>query len=390
MAGIERARNIADLRHLAAARLPRMVFDYIDGGADDEATLTRSVARFRDYELVWDALVDIADIDTSTTVMGQSTALPFFISPTAASKLFHHEGEPGVARAAHAAGTIYSISSLGSTSIEEIAAATPGPKWFQVYVWKDRGLVREIIARVRAAGFTGLILTVDVPVAGNRERDPANDFTIPPRITWRTAAQVLQRPTYLYHLASRPPIRPANFAASPGAMGGLMAFINDQFDRTVTWKDAAWMREVWGGPFAVKGITTAQDARRCIDIDATAAWISNHGGRQLDTAPATIDVLGEVVAAVEGRIDVILDGGVRRGTDIIKALALGAKAVAIGRAYLWGLAAGGERGVARALAILAEELRRDLALLGCPRVADLTPRFVRQPRSVQDATARRP
>jgi L-lactate dehydrogenase (cytochrome) len=169
-----------------------------------------------------------------------------------------------------------------------------------------------------------------------------------------------------------------------------MAFINDQFDRTVTWKDAAWMREVWGGPFAVKGITTAQDARRCIDIDATAAWISNHGGRQLDTAPATIDVLGEVVAAVEGRIDVILDGGVRRGTDIIKALALGAKAVAIGRAYLWGLAAGGERGVARALAILAEELRRDLALLGCPRVADLTPRFVRQPRSVQDATARRP
>ncbi len=390
MAGVERARNIADLRRLAAARLPRMVFDYIDGGADDEMTLARSVARFRDYELVWDALVDVAHIDTGTTVMGQPIELPFFISPTAASKLFHHEGEPGVARAAHAAGTIYSISSLGSTSIEEIAAATPGPKWFQVYVWKDRGLVREMIARVRAAGFTGLILTVDVPVAGNRERDPANDFTIPPKITWRTASQVLQRPAYLYDLASRPPIRPANFVASPGAMGGLMAFINDQFDRTVTWKDAAWMRELWGGPFAVKGIATAEDARRCIDIEATAAWISNHGGRQLDTAPATIDLLGEIVAAVEGRIEVILDGGVRRGTDIIKALALGAKAVAIGRAYLWGLAAGGERGVARALAILAEELRRDLALLGCPRVGDLTPRFVRQPRFAQDATARRP
>lgn len=379
MSALDRACNIADLRAIAKKRLPRMVFDYIDGGADDEVTLRRSVSRFQAYELVWDALQDISAIDTSGRVMGQDMRLPFFISPTAASRLFHHVGEPAVARAAHAAGVVYSISTIGSTSIEDIAKVTPGPKFFQVYVWKDRGLVREVLQRVRAAGFAGVILTVDVPVAGNRERDPKNGFAIPPKVTPQTAAQALARPGWLWRLATSPPIRPANFTHLADVPGGIMGFIDSQFDRTVTWQDAAWMRETWGGPFAVKGVSTPADALRCLEIGANAVWISNHGGRQLDTSAPTIDLLPAIAEAVAGRADIVLDGGVRRGTDIIKALCLGATSVALGRAYLFGLAAGGEAGVAKALAILEAELRRDMALLGCARIDQLAARFVRRP-----------
>jgi L-lactate dehydrogenase (cytochrome) len=356
-----------------------MVFDYIDGAADDEVTLRRSVQRFQDYELSWDALVDIASVDTSRSVMGVPMRLPFFISPTAASRLFHISGEPAVARAAHAAGVAYSISTLGSTSIEEIAKVTPGPKFFQIYVWKDRGLVRETLERVRAAGFNGVILTVDVPVAGNRERDPRNGFSIPPKVTLQTATQVLSRPAWALDLLRQPPVKPANFTHLPEPPGGIVGFINAQFDRSVTWKDAAWMRETWGGPFAVKGIATKDDALRCVEIGADAVWVSNHGGRQLDTSQPTIDALGPIVAAVAGRAEVILDGGVRRGTDIAKALALGAQAVALGRAYLWGLSAAGEAGVTKALSILETELVRTMALMGCPSIDALNPRLIRAP-----------
>ena len=376
---LARAVNIDDLRALALRRLPRMVFDYIDGGADDEVTLRRSVDRFRDYTLSYDTLVDIAAIDTKRSVMGAPMRLPFFISPTAASRLFHISGEPAVARAAHQAGIVYSISTLGSTSIEDIAKATPGPKLFQIYVWKDRGLVKEVLQRVRAEGFYGVILTVDVPVAGNRERDPHNGFSIPPAVTPQTAAQVLTRPAWAWDLLRQPRIKPANFAHLPEPPGGIIGFINSQFDRSVTWKDAAWLREEWGGPFAIKGIINPADAERAVALGADAVWVSNHGGRQLDTCPTTIDALEAIVAAVEGRAEVILDGGVRRGSDIVKALALGAQAVALGRAYLWGLAAGGEAGVARALAILEAELTRTMALIGAPTVNDISRRFIRPP-----------
>lgn len=369
---IERARNIADLRRMARARLPRMVFDYIDGGADDEITAGRNESRFKDIELTWDALRNVSEIDTGVTLMGRRMRLPFFISPTAASRLFHpREGEAAVARAAHAAGVVYACSTLASTTVEEISRASEGPRWFQVYVWKDRGLVREVIARAMSAGFSGLILTVDLPVAGNRERDHANHFTIPPKVNWRTATQALARPGYLYDLFSTPQIGPANFA-HVRIDGGLIDFVNAQFSRSVTWEDARWLREQWDGPFAVKGISTPEDARRAIGIGADAVWVSNHGGRQLDTAPATIDTLPAIADAVRGDGQIVLDGGVRRGTDIIKALALGAHAVALGRAYLWGLAAGGQAGVARALSILETELVRDMALLGRARIADLT------------------
>jgi len=369
---VARARNIADLRRMARARLPRMVFDYIDGGADDEVSLARSVSRFQDIELVWDALVDVSAIDTTTTILGAASASPFFISPTATSRLFHpRAGELAVARAAQAAGVPYACSTLASTTVEKIAAVNSGPKWFQVYVWKDRGLVKEMLARAKAAGFGAIILTVDVPVAGNRERDGANDFTIPPKVTWRTATQALAAPGYLLDLMTTPEIRPAN-VAHIRIDGGLIGFINAQFDRTVTWDDARWLREAWDGKLAIKGIATPEDAQRCVGTGADAVWVSNHGGRQLDTAPATIDTLPAIADAVGGQTEIILDGGVRRGSDVVKALALGANAVALGRAYLYGLAAGGEHGVRRALEIMDSELRRTMALCGRSRLSGLT------------------
>jgi L-lactate dehydrogenase (cytochrome) len=369
---LARARNIADLRRMARARLPRMVFDYIDGGADDEVTLARNAARFAGIELMWDALADVSAIDTRTTILGGASAAPFCIAPTATSRLFHPRGgEIAVARAAHAAGIPYACSTLASTCVEDIAAASAGPKWFQVYVWKDRGLVAEMLARAKAAGFNAIILTVDVPVAGNRERDHANDFTIPPKLNWRTASQAVAAPGYLWDLATTPGIRPANFAHMR-IEGGLIDFINAQFDRVVTWKDARWLRERWDGKFAVKGIATPADAQRCIESGADAVWVSNHGGRQLDAAPAAIDTLPAIADTVAGKAEIVLDGGVRRGGDIVKALALGANAVALGRAYLYGLAAGGEAGVARALAIIDAELRRTMALCGRASVKALS------------------
>ena len=361
-----RAFNIADLRKRARARLPRMVFDYMDGGADDECTLRANTQRFRDYELTWDALRDIAALSTATTVLGCATQLPLVICPTATSRLFDPRGgERAVARAAHAAGIIYSCSALATTSFEDIAAVNPGPKWFQLYAWKDRGILREMLTRAKAAGFSAAILTVDVPVAGNRERDLYNDFTVPPRVTLRTALQALARPGYLCRLWSTPKLRPEIVHnVMPAIDGGIIEFLNRQLDHSMTWQDIVWMIDAWGGEFAIKGVSTVADARRCVDSGATGVWISNHGGRQLDTAPATIDTLEPIVQAVGDRAQVLIDGGIRRGTDVIKALALGARAVGIGRAYLYGLAAAGEAGVARALALLGEELRRDLALMG--------------------------
>lgn len=380
MGPLSSAHNISDLRELARKRLPRMVFDYIDGGADDEVTLRDNPGRFADYKLNFKTLVDISEIDMRTSVMGAESTAPIVVTPTAAQRLFHPKGgESAVARAAKKAGLIYCLSTLGSTTIERVAELTDGPKWFQVYVWKDRAIVEKALERARAAGFTGVILTVDVPVAGNRERDHVNAFTIPPKINARTVSQVLARPGYLMDMLGSPEIAAANWADMDTGGMGIIEFLNSQFDRTVTWEDARWMKEVWGGPFAIKGICRADDARRCLDAGADAVWISNHGGRQLDTSPATIDTLPDIVAAVRGQADIILDGGVRRGTDIIKAIALGATAVAVGRPYLYGLGAAGEAGVSRALELLMTSLERDMALTGVAKLSDLTPDFVRRP-----------
>jgi L-lactate dehydrogenase (cytochrome) len=380
MTRLNSVHNIDDLRALAKKRLPRMVFDYIDGGADDEVTLKANCLRYDAYALNWKTLVDISSIDMTTTVMGSPCAAPIIVTPTAAQRLFHPRGgETAVARAAAASGLIYSLSTLGSTSIEAIAAETTGPKWFQMYVWKDRSIVEASLERAKAAGYTGLILTVDVPVAGNRERDLRNAFTVPPKINAKTVTQILASPGYLFDMLTTPKITPANFADDDPEGDGIMGYINRQFDRTVSWEDARWMKQVWGGPFAIKGIVRPDDARRCIDIGADAVWVSNHGGRQLDGSTATIDALPGIVEAVGDQAEVILDGGIRRGTDIIKALALGARAVAIGRPYLYGLGAAGEAGVRCALEFLTTSLQRDMALTGVARLGELGPDFVRRP-----------
>lgn len=379
---LQRCRNIADLRELARSRVPAPMFHYIDGAAGDEWTLRESTAAFDRWMLLPRTLVDVSSIDTSVTVMGQRIALPFFCAPTGMSRLFQHQGELAVARAARAAGTMYSLSTMGSTSIEDVAAASDGPKMYQIYVFKDRELCREFIARCKAANYKALCLTVDVPVPGNRERDLRTGMTIPPSITIRSAFNVARHPRWLWHYLTTPRLQLANVVhrVPQGSrdVSSLAAYIHKQFDRTVTWDDAAWMAREWGGPFMVKGIVTAEDARRAVDAGATAIAVSNHGGRQLDSTPAPVEVLGEIVEAVGHRAEVILDGGVRRGTHILKALALGAKACMIGRAYLYGLGAGGEAGVTRALDVLRTELTRDMALLGVRSVSEISPAHVRR------------
>jgi len=380
---LEHALNIGDLRAMAKARLPRMVFDYIDGGCDDEVTLRRSVSRFDDYGFVWRALRDVERIDPSTRIMGQETRLPFFISPTASTRLFHPaEGELAMARAAKEQGVIYACSTLASQTVEDIAKANPGPKWVQLYVWKDKEIVRDFLKRAKDAGFTGCILTVDLPVGGNRERDPRNRFSVPPKPNLKIASQVLGRPAWLWDLIRSPKIKPANFThmRREGSEAGVIGFVNQQFSRSVTWADVEWMREYWGPGFAIKGISHAEDAKRAIELGADAVWVSNHGGRQLDTSVPVIDLLPEIVDAVRGRADIIADGGVRRGSHVAKLLMRGATGVALGRASLYGLGAGGEAGVRRALTIMEEELLRTMALLGATRVSELDPELLRAPR----------
>jgi L-lactate dehydrogenase (cytochrome) len=384
VARVERCYNIAELRKLAKRRLPAPMFHYIDGGADDEWTLNRNTRAFDRYEFQPRCLVDVAKVDTSTTVFGERIEWPFFCAPTALSRLFHYIGEPAVARPAHASGTFYSLSSFSSMSIEEVAKLTPGPKAFQVYVMKDRGLSREFLQRARDAGFKALQLTVDVAVSGNRERDIVTGMTVPPKLSLMSLIDIAMHPAWVYRHLTSPKIEMANVAHRPpegadaDALGGIIQWLNNQLDRSVTWDDAEWMIREWGGPFAIKGIMTGADARRARSVGATAVMLSNHGGRQLEFSPAPFDTLKDVADAVGGDLDIILDGGVRRGTHILKALALGATVCSSGRPYLYGLGAGGEAGVTQALKILRSEFERDMALLGCASIGDISEGMVRE------------
>lgn len=383
MSQVEQHINLDDFRAMAKKRLPRMIFDYLDGGADDEVTLRRNREAFSNYQLMPRTLRDVGQIDLSTSVLGQNIDLPILLSPTGQTCMFHHSGEAAVVRSAAKANTIYTLSSLSSTSIEAVAAASSGPKWFQIYVWRDRHITKEFIARCRDSGYHGLCLTVDLPVHGNRERDLRNGLTFPASLTARTAVDVLRHSAWLYHYLTGPKIELANVAASSNVaavdQGDLMDYVSRQFDPTVNWDDAAWMIEQWGGPFLIKGIVNAEDAKTAVEIGASGIIISNHGGRQLDFMPPTIDVLPDIARAVEGRAEILLDSGVRRGTDVIKALALGANAVMMGRPYLYALAAGGEAGVDRMFALLRAEITRDMALLGCAKISDLTSDFIHYP-----------
>ena len=377
---LARCNNIADLRRMAQQRLPAPMFHYIDGGSDDEWSLRRNTTAFDDYELMPNYLRDISTIDTGTTLFGQKLAWPVFLAPTGMSRLFHHEAEPAAARAAQKFGTFYTLSTMGTTRIEEIAAQGAGPWMFQIYILKDRALTTEFVERCKAAKYQALCLTVDTALAGNRERDRVTGMVLPPRFTAKSFASFAAHPRWAFHLLRNPDFQIANIVHRMGGLGtvSLIDYVNGQFDRTVTWDDVAWLVKQWGGPFVLKGIQSPADAKRAVDVGATAIMISNHGGRQLDAAPAPIDCVGPIREAVGDRLELVVDGGVRRGTHVIKALALGANAVSIGRPYLYGLASGGQLGVERALALLKAELERSMALLGCRTIAEIGPGHVRR------------
>ena len=378
---LSRCHSLADLRRAAKRRLPKAVFGYLDGAAEDEVTLHRNQADFGRYELLPHFLVDVGNIDLSTRALGADLDLPFMLAPTGMSRLFHSSGEKSVARAAHKAGTLYSLSSVSTVSIEDVARVSAGPKMLQLYVWRDRGILKDFIQRAKAAGYTALCLTVDLPQAGQRERDLKNGFTVPPQIRLSNILDTMLRPAWLLDFLTSPRMKLENVQTHTHAAQNLFSVIDyttAQFDPTLTWDDMAWMVDEWGGPFAIKGILTVDDARRAVETGVSAVILSNHGGRQLDHAPSPISVLPEVVQALGDEVEIILDGGIRRGTDVIKALCLGAHAVMVGRAYLFGLGAGGEAGVARALALLSAEIRRNMALLGCPSVRQLGHQYVRE------------
>ncbi|MEQ8733971.1 MAG: alpha-hydroxy acid oxidase [Rhodospirillaceae bacterium] len=374
---LDRCHNIDSLRTRAKRRLPAPVFHYMDGGADDEVTLRRNTEAFDDYELLPNLLTDITGLDTKTQALGVELDWPVFLAPTGMSKLFHHTGEIAVARAARNAGTLYSLSTLATTSIENVAAATDGPKMFQIYVFKDRGLTKEFIARCKAAKYDALCLTIDVPVPGNRERDKVTGMTMPPKFSLSSLLSFALHPEWSLNALRDPSFDLANVSqrsdlSIAGDQVSPIQYLTSQIDSSVTWKDAAWMAQEWGGRFLIKGVHSAHDALKAADIGAHGVMVSNHGGRQLDGVSACIDALPPIVDAVGDKLEIILDGGIRRGTHVIKALALGATACSIGRGYLYGLGAGGQAGVEKALSLLRSEVERGMALLGVTKISEIT------------------
>jgi L-lactate dehydrogenase (cytochrome) len=376
---LDRCVSIEDLARLARRRLSSGARAYLEGGGEDEYTLRRNRAAFAEVELLPRVLHPVADVDTRTTVLGSPVPLPLVLAPVGGPRMFHHEGELAVARAANAAGLPYGISTLGTVSVEEVAAASSAPLWFQLYVWGDRGAAREAVARARAAGFRALLLSADTTVRSKREREQHAGLSLPePQLKLRTFLDGALHPSWAWHYMTSEAISFPNIGP-PGPVS--RARVEELFDGTASWRDLDWIRDAWDGPIGVKGVVRAEEARRAADEGLDAVVVSNHGGRQLDHVPTTIDVLPEIVEAVEGRLEVLLDSGIRRGTDIVAALALGARAVLAGRAHLYGLAAAGEAGVRHAIDILAHELRMTMALCGAARIEDLDPTLVRARRA---------
>lgn len=369
-----KAINIEDLRAHARKRLPRVIFEFIDGGAQDEISVRANLEDFQRIRFLPRVLTDVAVRDQSVEILGSTAASPLILAPTGLAGILSRKGELAASRAAHLAGLPYCLSTMGTCSIEEIAAATPVQKWFQLYVLRDRGLTREFIARARAAGCTALVLTADTKVQGPRERDMRNGFTVPPKFSARTILDFALHFDWMLDVALGPKIRFANFdgtAAQAIDAVTITQFIAGQYDLSVSWKDAEWFKREWGGPVLVKGVLSPEDATLAASIGMDGVIVSNHGGRQLDGAISAIAALPAIADAVRDKMSVVLDGGVRRGSDVVKALALGAHACMIGRAWLYGLASAGEAGVARALAILRDEIDITLTLLGCASVRDL-------------------
>ena len=358
-------------RYYLYFRYHQMVFDYLDAGADDEISLRRGKDAYSELEMHYKVLAGIKPpLDMSTKIFGCDVKLPFFGCPTAGNRMFHWEGETAAAKAAQTHGTLYGLSSLATTGIAEIGELCKGPKVFQLYVWKDRELVKEVLAKAKEGGFDALALTVDFTWYGNRERDIRNDFSIPPKYTVGQMVEAIKKPAWTYDFLSHEPYTYACINTEVPA-DSLAAFVNSQIMPEFSWKDAEWLLGEWNGPAAIKGVIRPEDALTAVETGFSTMWVSNHGARQLETSPATIDVLPSIREAVGPDVEIIMDGGVQRGTDIAKALALGADSVGVGKPYLWGLAAGGEQGVTKAYEILKVELDRAMGLLGTPTVAAL-------------------
>jgi L-lactate dehydrogenase (cytochrome) len=366
--------NVDDFRRLAKQRLPSPVFHYIDGAADDEISRDRSIAAFGDCDLVPNILVDTAEIDMSVTVMGRKIAMPLMLSPTALQRLFHWQGERAVASVAERFNTWFGISSLATVSIEEIGQITT-PKLFQLYFHKDRGLNASMIERCKAAKFDAIALTVDVATSGNRERCQRTGFTSPPRFTPSSAFSYATHPAWVFNYLLREKFALPNLQthvdAGTNVALSVADYFNSMLEPSLDWAMAEQIRKDWGGEFAIKGIMSVADARRAVEIGATAIYVSNHGGRQLDGSRSPFDQIAEIADAVGGKIDIICDGGIRRGTHVLKALAAGATACSGGRLYLYALAAAGEAGVERVVDKLHDEIERDMKLMGVKSVSEL-------------------
>jgi L-lactate dehydrogenase (cytochrome) len=367
--------NFHDFRKLARRRLPGPIFNYIDGAADDEVTYRRNTASFERCDLIPNVLRDVQTIDISVTVLGQKLAMPVYCSPTALQRLFHHHGERAVATAAANAGTMFGVSSLGTVGMEELRKAHKTPQVYQFYFHKDRGLNRAMMQRAKEAGVDVMMLTVDSITGGNRERDLRTGFSIPFRLTPAGILQFAIKPmwgiNYVRHERFKLPQLDEHVDMSGGAMS-IGRYFTEMLDPSMNWNDVAEMVRAWNGQFCLKGVMSVADAKRAAEIGCTGIVISNHGGRQLDGSRAPFDQLAEIVDAVGDRIDVLMDGGVQRGTHVLKALSLGAKAVGVGRFYLFPLAAAGQAGVERALGLMRTEIERDMKLMGCTSVSQLS------------------
>jgi L-lactate dehydrogenase (cytochrome) len=378
---LDKALTIDDLRRVAKRRTPKAAFDYTDGAADGEVSLSRAREAFGDVEFVPAILRDVSSVDTSREVLGQRVALPFGIAPTGFTRMMQTEGEIAGAQAAAAAGIPFSLSTMGTTSIEDVAAATPGGRnWFQLYMWKDRDRSMALVDRAAKAGFDTLLVTVDVPVAGARLRDVRNGMTIPPRLSARTVANAVPRPAWWFNFLTTEPLA---FASLDSWSGTVADLLDTMFDPTVTFEDLAWIRDQWPGKISVKGVQSVADAVRLADAGVDAIILSNHGGRQLDRAPVPFHLLPSVVKAVQdsgqgSSLEVHLDTGIMSGQDIVAAVAHGARFTLVGRAYLYGLMAGGREGVDRAIEILRDQIERTMRLLGVATLDELTPEHVVQ------------
>jgi L-lactate dehydrogenase (cytochrome) len=378
---INNCHNFKDFRNLAKSRLPSPIFHYIDGAADDEVTYRRNTEAYDQCDLVPNVLTGIEKVDMSTTVMGQKLELPIYCAPTALQRLFHPDGEIGVGKAAEKFGTMFGVSSLGTASIEEIANLISTPKLFQLYVHKDQGLNEYLIDQCKEHNFDTMAVTVDSSVGGNRERDLYTGFTIPLNLSLKSVISFATHPAWAFNYFTKPKWELSNLNKHVTEGTNLMTSIGDYFtkmlDNSLSWKKIEEINKKWGKPFAIKGIMSVEDAKKAVDVGASAIMISNHGGRQLDGSRSPFDQLEEVVNAVGDKIDIICEGGIRRGTHILKALSLGAKACSGGRMYLYALAAGGQKGVEKALGNLKKEIERDMILMGVSNISELSKKNLR-------------